>query len=308
MTNSQIELRASVVIVTFNGEAYLGRCLDSLSASDLPPDRFELLAVDNASADRSLAVVDAARSRFPHVQIVRNDSNLGFASAVNQAAKLARAPILVLLNQDAVVEPAWLQELLVPFERDPTIAAVGSRVLQGDGPHLYSAALEVLYGGICVIHEGNRETHAVSGCAMAVRLDAFSQLGGFASDLFMYGEDLDLGHRLRKAGYRIAYAPKSVAHHSAVRASRVSSRTYMFYTARNRVLVCVRNYPRKRLYLLADIFVLFPLTALRELLRSSRKKKAIGWLLQARIESLRTALVLIRANGTKAQGRRPTTF
>jgi len=261
---------------------------------EVTPSRYEVIYIDNASSDGSVEIVERLQTFFPNLRIVRNKYNLGFPAAANQGAGLARAPILVLLNQDTVVERSWLRELLRPFEGHPEIAAVGSRVINGSGPHLYSAALEVLYGGICIVHEGDRRTDAVSGCAMAVRVDVLRRMGGFAADLFMYGEDLDLGHRLRAAGHRIAYAPASVAHHEAIRASRASTRTYMFYSARNRVLVCVRNYRRKRSYLVADIFALFPLTALAELVRSRRRREAIGWLFEARVESLRGALASIR--------------
>jgi GT2 family glycosyltransferase len=290
--------RATVVVVGFNGEEFIGPCLDSLGNSDVPPPEYELVFVDNASSDRTVAMVEEFQGRFPHFRIVRNDRNVGFAAAANQAADLAEAPILVLLNQDTVVERAWLRELLAPFDQDPSIAEVGSKVLNGGGPGLYAAALEVLYGGVCIVHEGDRRTDAVSGCAMAVARDAFRRVGGFASDLFMYGEDLDLGYRLRRAGYRIAYTPRSVAHHQAVRRFRASTRTYMFYTARNRTLVCLRNYRRKRLYLLADVFVLFPLTALAELLRSKMKRDALGWLVEARLDSIRMGLGSIRSAAT----------
>jgi len=288
-------LRASVVIVGYNGEEVLGACLDSLGNSDVPASEYELLIVDNASADRTVAIAENFRGRFPHLRIIRNERNVGFPAAVNQAAALSESPVLALLNQDTIVEGRWLSELLTPLDRDPSLGAVGSRVVNGDGPRLYAAALEVLYGGICVVHEGDRRTDAVSGCAMAVRLDAFRRLGGFDASLFMYGEDLDLGHRLRAAGYRIGYARSSVAHHAAIRRVRASSRTYMFYMARNRTLVCLQNYRRKRLYLFVDIFAFFPVTALAEWLRSRTKKQALGWLLDARMASLRTGLELLRS-------------
>ncbi|HLE54273.1 MAG TPA: glycosyltransferase family 2 protein [Thermoplasmata archaeon] len=287
--------RASIVLVGYNSAEVLGRCLDSLLAQDLPPSAFEVLFVDNASGDRTVDVVEGYRSRFPLLTLLRNERNLGFAPAVNQAAGRARAPVLVLLNPDTITEPSWLRELLAAFERNPAVALAGSRVLQGDGPGLYAAALEILYGGVCVIHEGDRRTDAVSGCALAVRTDVLRQLGGFAGELFMYGEDLDLGHRVRAAGHRIEYAPSSVAHHSAIRRERASSRTYMFYMARNRTLVCMRNYRRKRLYLLLDVFVLFPLTSLTEWMRSRAKTEALGWLFEARVDSFRESLRLLRA-------------
>ncbi len=288
-------LRASVVLVGYNSAEFIGKCLDSLLAQDLSLYDLELVFIDNASGDRTADIAETYGDRFPHLTVVRNGRNVGFAAAVNQAAGRAQAPVLVLLNPDTVAEPSWLRELLKPFEQDASVAVAGSRVVNGDGPRLYAAALEVLYGGVCVIHEGDRRTDAVSGCALAVRADVFRKLGGFAAELFMYGEDLDLGHRARAAGHRIAYARGSVAHHSAIRRARASTRTYLYYTARNRTLVCVRNYRRKRMYLLLDLFVLFPLTSMTEFLRSRRKAAALGWLYEARVDSLKESLRLLRA-------------
>ena len=288
-------LRASVVLVGYNSAEFIDRCLDSLLAQDIPPGDYEIVLIDNASSDRTVQIAEGYRNRFLHLTVLRNDRNLGFPAAVNQATMHSQGPVLVLLNPDTTVEPSWLRELLRPFEQDPRVAVAGSRVLNGDGPGLYAAALEILYGGVCVVHEGDRRTDAVSGCALAVRADVFRQLGGLATDLFMYGEDLDLGHRVRAAGYRIAYAPASVVHHSAIRRSRASTRTYMFYMARNRTLVCVKNYRWKRLYLLADVFVLFPLTSLTEFLRSRRKRESLRWLFEARVDSLRESLRFLRS-------------
>lgn len=288
------ELHASVILVGYNSAGDLASCLDSLLAQDLRPSDFELVFIDNASTDGTVDLVNRYRDRFPHLRMLRNERNVGFPAAVNRAAVEARSPILVLLNPDTVAEPAWLRELIRPIEADPAVALVGSRVVNGNGPGLYAAALEILYGGVCVVHEGDRRTDAVSGCALAVRADVFREIGGLAGDLFMYGEDLDLGHRVRAAGRRIAYAPASVVHHAAHRTSRASTRTYMFYMARNRTLVCVRNYRRKRMYLLLDAFVFFPLVSAREFLRSRAKGRALRWLFEARVDSLRESLRLLR--------------
>lgn len=297
--NAAPALRASVVLVGYNSAAFIRACLDSVLAQDLPPSMYEILFIDNASSDGTADVVEGYRGRFPHLRVLRNPRNVGFPAAVNVAAAEARSPVLVLLNPDTVVERSWLAALLRPIEEDATVAVAGSRVLNGDGPALYAAALEILYGGVCVVHEGDRRIDAASGCALAVRADVFRELGGLAGELFMYAEDLDLGHRVRAAGYRIAYAPASVVHHTAARRSRASTRTYMFYMARNRTLVCVRNYRRKRLYLLVDVFVLFPLTSLTEFLRSRAKRQALGWIFEARVDSFRESLRLLRtARGT----------
>lgn len=293
MTN--LGLRASVILVGYNSAGYIGRSLDSLLTQTIPVAEFEVIVLDNASSDSTADVVDGYGGRFAHLTVIRSGRNVGFAAGVNVAATHAHAPILVLLNPDAVADPTWLEALLQPLESESNVALAGSRVVKEDGSGLYAAALEILYGGICVVHEGDRRTDAVSGCALAVRRDVFASLGGFASDLFMYGEDLDLGHRVRSAGYRIAFAGQSVAHHSAARRDRASTRTYMYYMARNRTLVCIWNYRRKRAYLAADVLALFPLTSFTEFLRSRAKGRALRWLFEARVDSLRASLAYLKA-------------
>ena len=302
-------LRASVLIVGYNGAAFLRGCLDSLLAMDVPPAEYELLFIDNASSDESAGIVENYEGRFPHLRITWNRENVGFAAAMNQAAELTRAPILAVLNQDTIVERGWLRAILRPFEEDPLVSVVGSRVVYADGSGLYAAALEVLYGGVCVIHEGNRRTDAVSGCALAVRLEDFRRLGGLHAELFMYGEDLDLCHRVRTSGRRVVYARESVVRHCASRRSRATTRTYVFHMLRNRTLVCVRNYRWKRLYLALDVFVLFPLTAATELLRSRNKIRALPWILEARVDSLRRAVRILASQrngpGFRREARSP---
>ncbi len=288
-------LRATIILVGYNSAACIGRALDSLLKQTIPPSEFEVVFVDNASSDRTAEVVERYRGRLTHLKVIRNPTNLGFAAGVNAAAARSQSPILVLLNPDAIAEARWLEALLKPLEDDPKVALAGSRVVKDDGSGLYAAALEVLYGGVCVVHEGNRRIDAVSGCALAVRREVFDSLGGLAADLFMYGEDLDLGHRARAAGYRIAFARESLAHHAAARRDRASTRNYMYFMARNRTLVCMRNYRRKRAYLVADVLVLFPLTALTEFLRSRAKSSALRWLFEARVDSWRESLRYLKA-------------
>lgn len=293
MSADPTSLRASVVLVGYNGSRDLSACVESLLASDLPREAFELIYVDNASEDGSVGIVERHAASFPHLRVVRNVTNVGFASAVNEGADLARSAVLVVLTQDTTVDPAWLPSLLSPFA-DPRVAVVGSRVLAPGDAGLYAAALEVLYGGICIVHEGDRRVDAVSGCALAVRMADFRRLGGLHADLFMYGEDLDLCHRVRAAGRRVVYARDAVVRHRADRRQRASTRTYVYYMLRNRTLVCLRNYRRKRAYLLADAYALFPLTALAEWIRSRAKGPALRWVLEARVDSLRASTEILR--------------
>ena len=104
---SRDDLTASIIIVTCNGRRYLEGCLSTVAAELWPG--CELIVVDNASTDGSPAFIE---EYFPAVNLVRNEFNLGFAPACNQAAVLASGEVLVFLNQDTRVEPGWLEALV----------------------------------------------------------------------------------------------------------------------------------------------------------------------------------------------------
>jgi len=116
----------SVVVLNYNGRRFLEDCLSSLTRLDYPPDRYELVLVDNVSRDGS---ADMAAQRFPGVRLIRNSRNLGFAAGNNVALRGSRADYLVLLNNDTRVEPGWLNGLVEAAEADPSIGACTSKLV-----------------------------------------------------------------------------------------------------------------------------------------------------------------------------------
>ncbi|MDX6197670.1 MAG: hypothetical protein QOJ79_821 [Actinomycetota bacterium] len=123
----QSEPRATVVIVNWNGERLLRSCLDALTRQQTSAP-FEIWVADNASSDSS---VELLRTEYPHVRIVQNETNLGFAGGNNAALRQVTTPYAVLLNNDATPEPDWLEQLLAPFDEPGAgrLAAVTSKVL-----------------------------------------------------------------------------------------------------------------------------------------------------------------------------------
>jgi len=116
----------SIIVVNYNGRRYLEDCFSSLQRLDYPADRFEVIMVDNASADGSVALV---KKRFPWVRIIENKSNLGFAGGNNIAISQSQGDYVALLNNDTKVDRAWLIELIKVCESDPTIGACTSKML-----------------------------------------------------------------------------------------------------------------------------------------------------------------------------------
>jgi GT2 family glycosyltransferase len=216
----------SVIIVNHNGEAHLRRCLESLvdQGQDL-----EILLVDNASTDGSVAVV---KEDFSRVRLIEHHDNVGFAAANNIAARAAAGEALLLLNIDAWLEEGALDLLAQALDRDPRMAIAAPRLLYPDGSLQFgwSPARGVVGEALQQLRnrfESRRWAHGrlawmagrVAGrnwftaACILVRAAAFRDVGGFDERFFMYFEDVDLCIRLEKAGWRLAEVGGAVARH-----------------------------------------------------------------------------------------------
>lgn len=182
----------------------------------------EIILVDNASSDRSVEIVD----RFPLVRMLVLDQNTGFARGNNLAiaAASSESEWIVLLNPDAFPEPRWLEELLAAAHRNPGFDAFGSKLVVAADPGVLDGAGDVYHVSGLVWRMGHgapaaslveqvREVFSPCAAAAMYRRSALLEVGGFDEDYFCYVEDVDLGFRLRLAGYRCLYVPLSVAHH-----------------------------------------------------------------------------------------------
>lgn len=210
-------MRASVVIVNWNAGPALLDCLASVVGGAT-----ETILVDNASSDGSLTAV---RQRHPDVHVIDTGANLGFAAGANRGAHAARGDVLVFLNPDARVEPGAIGRLVDALAATPGAGIAGGGLVDGAGRWQPGAArfhpvahllLDTTPGRLAA--RGRRAPHVVDwvyGTFMAVRRDAFRQLGGFDEGYFLYGEDLDLCHRAAALGLRTIHVPDARAIHGA---------------------------------------------------------------------------------------------
>lgn len=214
-------MRASIIIVNYNGGELLQRCVQA-AVSGLPPDNTdEILLIDNVSTDGS---ADAIEANFPTVQVIRSTENLGFGGANNLAAQYAKGEYLAFLNPDAVVEPRWLDELIVVLETMPQAGMATSKIVLLDTPdtintcggdmHITGLTLCRGMGAPHYAYVHQDEVSAISGAAFAMRRDLYVELGGFDASFFLYMEDTDLSLRVRLAGYRCIYVPTSLVYHN----------------------------------------------------------------------------------------------
>jgi GT2 family glycosyltransferase len=212
--------RVTVIIVNWNGENFLNRCLSALLAQTVAP--YEIILVDNASSDTSLDIV----RRFPSVRLLIQNENFGFARGNNLAIEAATAESewIALLNPDAFVESRWLEELLSAVRDNPSFDFFGSKLVTaanssvldgaGDAYHVSGLVWRMAHGApVSSVSEQVREVFSPCAAAALYRRSALFEVGGFDEDYFCYSEDVDLGFRLRLVGYCCLYVPSSVAHH-----------------------------------------------------------------------------------------------
>jgi GT2 family glycosyltransferase len=209
-------VRAVVVIPTHNARDLLADALDSLAAQTVP---CEVVVVDNGSTD---GTAEMLTERFADVGVVRDAENRGFGRAINAAALPLDADVLVLLNNDVVCEPTFLEHLLAPLA-DERVTMVAGVLLQNDAPHLVDSAgieldrtlrsWDMLWNRPASELDGAAPPVGPCGGAGAYRLEAFKAVGGFDAAFFAYWEDVDLALRLRLADHRCVRAPQARALH-----------------------------------------------------------------------------------------------
>jgi GT2 family glycosyltransferase len=211
---------ATVVIPTLNARDLLAESLASLVAQTVPVD---IVVVDNASTD---GTAELLAERFPDVTVLRNAENLGFGRAVNLgvAASGDDVETIVLVNNDTVCEPDFVERLCAPLAESDDVGMVAGVLVQKADPRLVdSAGIELdrtlRSWDIC----WNRTTDDLAGAAepvgpcggaAAYRAAAFREAGGFDETLFAYWEDVDLALRLRLAGWRCVRVQEARAVHA----------------------------------------------------------------------------------------------
>lgn len=248
----------SVVIVNWNSASDLAECLRSLEAQSLAP--LEIIVVDNGSSDGSGALV---RQRFPSVQLVANEQNLGFAPAVNQGIERARGEWVATLNNDTVADPRWIEQLQAAANAAPPTAAghelgmLQSCIVFKDRRDQLNSTGLLLFKDATAADRGVRTPRAqaddwpldifcpTAGAAaykrsmlQRVRLPT----GVFDASFFMYYEDVDLGWRCRLAGFGARYVPEAIVYHAFQGSShRHGNRFVLRQCTKNRLIALARN-------------------------------------------------------------------
>jgi N-acetylglucosaminyl-diphospho-decaprenol L-rhamnosyltransferase len=212
---------ATVIVPTVIAGPRLGRLLESLDGSG----EAEVLVVDNGSPDRFL---NARASRFPDVEVIHLERNVGYSRAINLAARRAGGESLVLLNDDCVCDPGYVEAIVARLDPAAGVTMAAGVMREARDPSRIDTAgmqldrtllpFDYLNGEpISLLDQDVPDPIGPAGVAAAFDREAFLAAGGFDENFFAYGEDSDLVLRMGGAGQRCVLAPgaRGVHEHSA---------------------------------------------------------------------------------------------
>jgi GT2 family glycosyltransferase len=235
----------SIILLNWNQPEFTLDCLKSLEKVDYPA--FDVIVVDNGSKDGSPAQI---RQAFPDVTLIENPTNLGFAGGNNVGVKRALAngaDYLLLLNNDTEVAPNLLRSLVDVGESDPRIGALGPKIYYFDHQNvIWSGGGAVdRFGEPKHLRENQVDTGQpdrvedvdyVTGCAFMVKRAVVEKVGALDDRFFIYFEETEWCSRIKRAGFRIVYAPQARMWHKISMVQRTTSRRYLYLMTRNRLL------------------------------------------------------------------------
>lgn len=244
-------MKISVVIVNYNGQAYIKECVDSVLKSVGPS--FEIVLVENGSTDGSLKLLKREYGANKRVRVVESKENLFFAGGSNLGAKKSKGEWLVFLNSDTVVDKNWLKELwkvakankklmlqpkILIHKTNAIDCVIGRYVWPGFGVAVGRGEKdEGQYKGLVKGDYAN-------GTCLMVNKDWFLKLGGFDEWFKFFYEDLDLQLRTKKMGGKAVGVMKSVIEHKGSLSFKqnVASDEVVFHYRRNRLVTVLKNY------------------------------------------------------------------
>jgi len=217
----------SIIVVNWNTKEDLLHCLESIFERGTGIQR-EVIVVDNASTDGSRTSVE---ERFPEVNFIQNQMNLGFAKANNQALKLSKGKYVLLLNPDTKIKKGSIGEMVLFMNAHPEVGVVGGQLLNSDGSKQNSIAnfpslatelfnkslLRWLFPKRFPGKERNYpepvEVNSVIGACMMVRREALDQVGSLDEDYFLFLEETDWCYRMKRTGWKIYHVPDAEVYH-----------------------------------------------------------------------------------------------
>jgi len=236
----------SIIIVNWNSKEYLKKCLTSILTTTSGIN-CEIIVIDNASYDGCEKML---KHCFKQVHFIQSAKNLGFAKANNYGFKVSKGKNILFLNPDTEVKEQAIQRLLFTLKSIDDAGIVGAKLLNSNGsiqtscvqafPTILNQVLDAelirnlspksrLWGIAPLFSETDApsKVDVVSGACLMIRRKVFEKVGMFSTEYFMYSEDVDLCHKVNKAGWKTYYVPDAVVvHYGGGSSSQVNVNTF----------------------------------------------------------------------------------
>jgi GT2 family glycosyltransferase len=199
------QLSVTLAIPCFNAEAFIQPALDSIYRQSVAPD--EILIIDDGSRDNTREIV----KQFSNIHLIAHEQNRGIGASRNSGWQAAAGDVVVFMDADGVAEPDFIKKLLARYT-DDNVAGVGGRGIEAVQENMYDRwRKEILFQ-----HWGEsfrEDVYFLFGLCSSYRRSVLHEVGGFDPFFQTSGEDMDIGFRIRTAGYRLAYAPDAIVNH-----------------------------------------------------------------------------------------------
>lgn len=271
----------SVIILNYNGKDYIEECLDSVLCQTY--ENYEIIVVDNASTDGSKEIL---RQKYQDkIRLIENAENFGFARGNNIGFEKAGGDFIALLNNDAVADSRWIEELVSAVKRsDHSFGMWASKILFYDNRRMIDTAGHLIYPDGLNRGRGRGEIDAgqydkeeevffPSGCAALYLKKMIDKIGFFDPDFFAYGDDTDIGLKARIAGWKCLYVPAAAVFHRYSATTGRYSPMKAYLVERNRVWVLIKYFPLRRI-LISPFYTILRL--ILQLYGALTKKGAAG--------------------------------
>jgi len=236
----------AIVIVNWNKKSYVCDLLNNINNIDYK--HFDTIVIDNSSTDNS---VNEIRNKFPEVKLIENESNLGgtggFNTGIKYALKQNKYKYIWLLDNDVQIEPDTLDKLIKVMENDESIGLAGSRIVNsknrdltveaGGNINWHNLSINTLFQNTEneKIHGSIENVDYVAICSALIRTEILDIIGLMDERYFIFFDDMDLGIKVKKNGYRVVSVLSSVVYHHSFTENR-STLMDFYYGYRNCLL------------------------------------------------------------------------
>ena len=248
-------MKLSIIIPHYNGKELLFNCLESI-LNHISIQDFEIIVVDNGSIDSS---ADKAKEKFPLINLLKSETNLGYSGGCNLGAKNAKGEYIIFLNNDTLHTKSWIEELISFLDKNPQAGAAQPKILNatnrdtfdyagGAGGYIDKYCFPFVRGRIFNYLEKDSNQYDdikkifwASGAAFIIRTELLRELNYFDNIYFAYMEEIDLCWRLQALGLGIWNVPTSIVYHYGKQTIKENTFKSHYLNHRNSWILFIKN-------------------------------------------------------------------